>query len=109
MTTPPRILYCHCQYAQVVPPEVKAAVLQKDHVAQSEPGSAPAAWAMNSCALSRAARGPDEVLLGLALAEALAVAGREPRALARDRPGDASKTDRARVPELPEPFPRRRP
>ncbi len=25
----PRILYCHCNYAQVVPPEVKAAVLQK--------------------------------------------------------------------------------
>ena len=24
----PRILYCHCQYAQVVPPEVKTAVLQ---------------------------------------------------------------------------------
>ncbi len=29
MTTPPRILYCHCNYAQVVPPEVKAAVLKK--------------------------------------------------------------------------------
>jgi hypothetical protein len=27
--TQPRILYCHCQYAQVVPPEVKAAVLRK--------------------------------------------------------------------------------
>jgi len=26
---PPRVLYCHCQYAQVVPPEVKAAVLRK--------------------------------------------------------------------------------
>jgi hypothetical protein len=26
---PPRILYCHCQYAQVVPPEVKQAVLRK--------------------------------------------------------------------------------
>jgi hypothetical protein len=26
---PPRILYCHCQYAQVVPPEVKAAVLRQ--------------------------------------------------------------------------------
>jgi hypothetical protein len=25
----PRILYCHCQYAQVVPPEVKTAVLRK--------------------------------------------------------------------------------
>ena len=25
----PRILYCHCQYAQVVPPEVKEAVLRK--------------------------------------------------------------------------------
>ena len=25
----PRIIYCHCQYAQVVPPEVKAAVLRK--------------------------------------------------------------------------------
>ena len=24
-----RILYCHCQYAQVVPPEVKEAVLRK--------------------------------------------------------------------------------
>ena len=27
MTTPMRILYCHCAYAQVVPPETKAAVL----------------------------------------------------------------------------------
>lgn len=26
---PPRILYCHCQYAQVVPKEVKEAVLKK--------------------------------------------------------------------------------
>ena len=25
----PRILYCHCQYAQVVPKEVKDAVLRK--------------------------------------------------------------------------------
>ena len=29
MTNAPRILYCHCQYAQVVPPEVKEAVLRK--------------------------------------------------------------------------------
>lgn len=29
MTNTQRILYCHCQYAQVVPPEVKAAVLAK--------------------------------------------------------------------------------
>jgi hypothetical protein len=29
MTNTPRILYCHCQYAQVVPPEVKQAVLLK--------------------------------------------------------------------------------
>lgn len=27
--TPPSILYCHCAHAQVVPPEVKAAVLKK--------------------------------------------------------------------------------
>jgi hypothetical protein len=27
--TPPTILYCHCQYAQVVPKEVKEAVLRK--------------------------------------------------------------------------------
>jgi hypothetical protein len=27
--TAPALLYCHCQYAQVVPPEVKAAVLKK--------------------------------------------------------------------------------
>ena len=26
---PPALLYCHCQYAQVVPPEVKASVLKK--------------------------------------------------------------------------------
>jgi len=26
---PPALLYCHCQYAQVVSPEVKAAVLKK--------------------------------------------------------------------------------
>src|SRR5436190_513941 len=29
MTNTTRILYCHCQYAQVVPPDVKAAVLRK--------------------------------------------------------------------------------
>src|SRR5436309_15433866 len=29
MTNQPRILFCNCTYAQVVPPEVKAAVLQK--------------------------------------------------------------------------------
>jgi len=29
MTTPPRILFCNCTYAQVVPKEVKQAVLQK--------------------------------------------------------------------------------
>ena len=29
MDKPPRILYCHCAYAQVVPPEVKAAVLRQ--------------------------------------------------------------------------------
>ena len=29
MKSTPRILYCHCQYAQVVPPEVKEAVLRK--------------------------------------------------------------------------------
>src|SRR5947208_13311926 len=29
MTNPPRILFCNCTYAQVVPPEVKAAVLKK--------------------------------------------------------------------------------
>lgn len=29
MTSTPRILYCHCQYAQVVPAEVKQAVLRK--------------------------------------------------------------------------------
>lgn len=29
MPDAPRILYCHCQYAQVVPPEVKEAVLRK--------------------------------------------------------------------------------
>ncbi len=29
MSSPPRILFCHCTYAQIVPPEVKAAVLRK--------------------------------------------------------------------------------
>src|SRR2546426_616416 len=29
MTPPPRILYCNCTYAQVVPKEVKEAVLKK--------------------------------------------------------------------------------
>ena len=29
MTNTTRILYCHCQYAQVVPPEVKELVLRK--------------------------------------------------------------------------------
>lgn len=27
--TPPRLLYCHCQYAQVIPREVKEAVLRR--------------------------------------------------------------------------------
>jgi hypothetical protein len=27
--TPPRILYCHCQYAQVIPRDVKDAVLRR--------------------------------------------------------------------------------
>lgn len=34
MSETPRILYCHCQYAQVVPKEVKEAVLRK--LAESE-------------------------------------------------------------------------
>ncbi len=29
MTTVPRILYCHCAYAQIVPKEIKEAVLRK--------------------------------------------------------------------------------
>ena len=29
MSAPPRILYCHCTYAQVVPKEVKEAVLKR--------------------------------------------------------------------------------
>jgi hypothetical protein len=29
MTNPPRILFCNCTYAQVVPPDVKASVLRK--------------------------------------------------------------------------------
>ena len=29
MADKPRILFCHCNYAQVVPPEVKAGVLEK--------------------------------------------------------------------------------
>jgi hypothetical protein len=29
MSVPPRILYCHCQYAQVLPKEAKEAVLQR--------------------------------------------------------------------------------
>ena len=29
MTTPTRILYCHCSYAQVVPKDVKEEVLRK--------------------------------------------------------------------------------
>ncbi|HEY2951527.1 MAG TPA: hypothetical protein VGK40_03035 [Verrucomicrobiae bacterium] len=29
MTIPPRILFCNCTYAQIVPPDVKAAVLRK--------------------------------------------------------------------------------
>jgi hypothetical protein len=29
MSDTPRILYCHCQYAQILPPEVKEAVLKK--------------------------------------------------------------------------------
>lgn len=29
MSAPPRILYCHCSYAQVVPKDVKEAVLKR--------------------------------------------------------------------------------
>ena len=28
MTTPARLIYCHCAFAQVVPPETKSAVLE---------------------------------------------------------------------------------
>ncbi len=73
MSAAPRILYCHCAYAQVVPPEVKAAVLKR----LAEAGVAFEAVA-DLCELS--AR-KDPALQRLAAGGALKIAACYPRAV----------------------------
>jgi hypothetical protein len=68
-----RILYCHCAYAKVVPPEVKAAVLNGLAEANAEFDAVP-----DLCEM--AARG-DERLRELAAAGPLQIAACYPRAV----------------------------
>lgn len=69
----PRILYCHCAYAKVVPPEVKTAVLSGLSEANVEFDSVP-----DLCEM--AARG-DTRLRELAAGEPLRIAACYPRAV----------------------------
>ncbi len=69
----PRILYCHCAFARVVPPEVKTAVLDGLSEANVEFDSVP-----DLCEM--AARG-DERLKDLASGESLQIAACYPRAV----------------------------
>jgi hypothetical protein len=69
----PRILYCHCAYAKVVPPEVKAAVLHGLAEANAAFDAVP-----DLCEM--AARG-DERLRELAAAGPLQIAACYPRAV----------------------------
>ena len=69
----PRILYCHCAYAKVVPPEVKAAVLSGLSEAEVEFDAVP-----DLCEM--AARGDDR-LRELAAAGPLNIAACYPRAV----------------------------
>ncbi len=68
-----RILYCHCAFARVVPPEVKTAVLDGLSEANVEFDSVP-----DLCEM--AARG-DERLKDLASGESLQIAACYPRAV----------------------------
>jgi hypothetical protein len=69
----PRILYCHCAYAKVVPPEVKTAVLNGLSEANVEFDAVP-----DLCEMS--ARG-DPRLRELAAGESLHIAACYPRAV----------------------------
>ena len=96
MTPPPRILYCHCNYAQVVPKEVKEAVLKK----LCESGVAFDAVA-DLCEMS-ARRDPS--LKRLAEGGAVKIAACYPRAVKwlfhaahADLPGDAAEVLNMRV------------
>lgn len=71
--TATRILYCHCAFAKVVPPEVKAAVLRGLCEAQVEFDAVP-----DLCEM--AARG-DERLRELGAGESLHIAACYPRAV----------------------------
>jgi len=73
MSHPPRILYCHCAYAQVVPKEVKEEVLRR----LSEAGVAFEAVA-DLCEMS--AR-QDTALTRLAAGDAVKIAACYPRAV----------------------------
>lgn len=73
MATPPRILYCHCAYARVVPPEVKTAVLERLGASQVEFDAVP-----DLCEM--AARG-DARLRDLATGAPLRIAACYPRAV----------------------------
>jgi hypothetical protein len=73
MSKPPRILYCHCAFARVVPSEVKGAVLQHLAASSSEFEAVP-----DLCEMS-ARRDPR--LAELASAESLRIAACFPRAV----------------------------
>jgi hypothetical protein len=73
MTSEPRILYCHCAYAKVVPPEVKGAVLDRLADSGVEFDAVP-----DLCEM--AARGDDR-LSALACSQPLRIAACYPRAV----------------------------
>src|SRR2546425_11185424 len=73
MTAPPRILYCNCTYAQVVPPEVKEAVLK---------GLCDSGLAFDAVAdLCEMSARRDPALAGLAQGGAVKIAACFPRAV----------------------------
>ena len=73
MTTPARILYCHCAHARVLPPDVKAGVLERRAGAGGEFEAVP-----DLCEM--AARG-DAKLRELAADSSLKIAACYPRAV----------------------------
>jgi len=73
MNTPLRILYCHCAFARVVPPDVKASVLTQISSSSVEFEAVP-----DLCEMS-ARRDPR--LAELAAAESLQIAACFPRAV----------------------------
>ena len=73
MTTPARLIYCHCAFAQVVPPETKSAVLEQLSAAEVSFEAVP-----DLCEM--AAR-RDPALAEIAAAEDVAIVACYPRAV----------------------------